>query len=314
RQVNRETYEAYLKGMYYLDKSEPGKFEEGMGYLFEAVESNPGDPLAYTGLADGYINMGHGPAPPPDVWSKARAATLRALKLDSTLAEAHGALADIKLYYEWDWAGAEKAFERALEINLNLAMAHYHHAWYLALVGRLDEAIVAHTKAKELDPLTASHAAMLGELYRFAGQYENALAEARGALEMSPGFGDAMLVIGSTYADMGNFDEAIRAHEEMYAVAPWYGYALGITYVRAGIPDKALPILAELEAEEPSAWGAFGLLMLNAVLGNMDEAYRWLAYEPAHAFLPWINIFPELEPFRADPRYAEYLHRLNLPG
>ena len=314
RQVNRETYAAYLKGMYNLNKSEPGKFEEGMAYLFEAVESNPGDPLAYTGLADGYINMGHGPAPPPDVWSKARAATVRALKLDSTLAEAHGALADIKLYYEWDWAGAEKAFDRALEINPNLAMTHYHHAWYLALVGQLDEAIIAHKQAKELDPLTASHAAWLGELYRFAGQYQNALELANESLDMGPDFGDGMYVMGNTYADMDRLDEAITAHEKMYAVAPWWGFALGITYVRAGIPDKALPILAELEAEESSAWGAFSLLMLNAALGNMDEAYRWLAYEPAHAFLPWINIFPELEPFRADPRYAEFRHQLNLPG
>ena len=117
--------------------------------------------MAYAGLALGYATLGHGLAPPPDAWPRARAAAQRALILDSTLAEGHAALADVKLYYEWDWDGAEQAFKRAMELNSSLAMNHYHYAWYHALFGRLDEAIAEHKRAQALDPLRPLHTAWL---------------------------------------------------------------------------------------------------------------------------------------------------------
>ncbi len=314
RKVNRETYEAYLKGMYNLSKEDPGKFEEGMAYLLEAVELNPADPLAYTGLAEGYINMGHGPAPPPGIRSKARAAVDRALKLDSTMAEAHAALALVKLYYEWDWEGAEASFQRAFQINDNLAGSHYHYAWYLVLMGRLDEGIVEHIRAKELDPFLPLYTAWLGALYRYNGQYEKAIAQARAGLDLNPKFGVPMLIMGNTYADMGDYDKAIKAHEDMVAVAPWWGYALGVTYVRAGMRDKATGVLAAMEAQPPSSWQAYGLAILNGALGNMEAASQRLEYDPHHAFVAWITIYPELELLHADPHIKGFYARLNLPG
>ena len=312
RPVNPETYEAYLKGMFYLDKSDPNEFNKGLMYLNEAIEKNPGDPLAYTGLAQGYINIGHGPAPPPGVWSKAEAATLTALKLDPTLAEGHASLARVKLYYQWDWQGAELEFERTIELDPSLAKNRYHHAWFLYLTGHMDEAIVEHTLAKELNPLTPLHTAWLGGLYYLDGQYERAIEEARNSLELNPEYGTGLLILGYAYLGMGKHEEAIAAHEKMASVAPWWSYALGATYARTGNISGAEKILAELEEAEATPWGAFTLISLNAALGNLDEAFKWLDYEQPHAWIPWVAVMTEFEPLRDDPRFKEFLVRMKL--
>jgi len=312
RPVNPETYEAYLKGMFYLDKSDPNEFNKGLMYLYEAIEKNPGDPLAYTGLAHGYINIGHGPVPPLGVWPKAQAATLTALKLDSTLAEAHAALARVKLYYEWDWPGAEREFERTIELNSSLAKTRYHYAWFLYLMGRMDEAIVEHTLAKELDPLTPLHTAWLGGLYLRDGQYERAMEEARNSLELNPDFGIGLLILGDAYLEMGMHEEAITTHEKMVSVAPWWNFFLGVTYARTGNISGAEKILAELEEAEATPWSALALLTLNTALGNLDEAFKWLDYEQPHAYIPWVAVGPVFEPLRNDPRFKKFLQRLNL--
>ncbi len=312
RPVNPETYEAYLKGMFYLDKSNPEEFNKGLMYLYEAIEKNPGDPLAYTGLAQGYINIGHGPAPPPGVWEKAQAATHTALKLDSTLTDAHASLARVKLYYEWDWSGAEREFERTIELNPSLVKNRYHHSWFLYLMGRMDEALVEHVLAKELDPLTPLYTAWLGALYLYDGQYEKALEEARKSLELNPDYGTGLLMLGGAYLEMGMPAEAIATHEKMAAVAPWWEYALGVTYARTGNISGAEKILSKLEEADPTPWGAFTLISLNAALDNLDEAFKWLDYEQPHAWIPWVSVLPEFEPLRSDPRFKEFLQRMDL--
>jgi len=311
--VNPAVYEAYLRGMYHLNKSTPKDFEKALSYFHQAVEKNPADPLAYAGLAFGYITLGHGPAPPPDAWPRARAAAERAVRLDSTLAEAWAALADIKTYYEWDWEGAERAFQRANELNASLPMNHYHYAWYLALFRRVEEAIAEHKRAQELDPLTPLHTVWIPGLYWYMGQYKKALVEARKTAEQYPDNATALFVLGTSAAQMGQHAEAIAAHEKMVAINPFWKFALGRTYALAGRTDDALNILTELEAQPPTSWGALGLADLNTVLGNKDEAFRWLGYDPPHGWLPWSRTNPALEPLRDDPRFQDLLQRMNLP-
>jgi serine/threonine-protein kinase len=140
RPVNPETYKAYLKGMFHLNKMTPEGTEKGLDYLRQAIEKDPADPLAYGGLALGYVASAHAPGAPPDAFARAEAAALEALELDDTLAEAHAALAQIKLYRDWDWAGAEQAFQRALKLNPSLTLTRAHYSFYLLLFGRTDEA------------------------------------------------------------------------------------------------------------------------------------------------------------------------------
>jgi serine/threonine-protein kinase len=311
RSIDPETYAAYLRGMFYLNGTTPDDFARGIAILEEAVATDPGDPLAYAGLALGYATLGHGPAPPPDAWPRARAAALRAVTLDSTLAEAHAALADVKLYYEWDWEGAERAFRRANQLNPSLAMNHYHYAWYNVLLGRLDEALAEHREARRLDPLTPLHSVWIPGLYLYGGQLEAALDGARRTLEQYPDHPIVLFVLGVAASELGHTDEAIAAHETMAEVNPFWKFALARTYAVAGRTDDARRIASELE-QQPSPWNALGLADIYAALGNADEAFRWLAYEPPHAWLPWVSRIPTLEPLRGDPRFQDLMERLDL--
>jgi serine/threonine-protein kinase len=314
--VNPAVYEAYLRGMHILNnRTTREDANAAIAHFNEAVEQNPADPLAYAGLALAYVTLGHGFDPPDDAWPRARAAAERALRLDSTLAEAWAALADYKSYGERDWEGAERAFRRANELNPSLAMNHYHYAWYLALFGRVEEALAEHRRAQELDPLTPLHTTWLPAVYWFSEDYERALPLARENMERyDPGV-IPHFVLGETLARMGLFDEAIATHEQLAAVFPPWSSAVGQTYARVGRIDDAQRILQEIEALPPSGWNAFGLALINAQLGNRDEALRWLEYEPAHAWLAWITTsqYPDLwEPHKDDPRYQALMRRMNL--
>jgi serine/threonine-protein kinase len=312
-QVNPETYKDYLRGMSLLNGSTDKEFDEGMEILLKAVEKNPADPLVYIGLAYGYASLGHSPSAPPDAWQQARAAAERALKLDPNLAEGYAIIADIKTYCERDWKGAEQNFRRAMELNPSLALNHYHYAWYLALMRRMDEAIAEHKRAQELDPMTPPHTAWLGGLYWYDGQYDKAIAEAQKCFKMREVSALGLLITGYGYAGKGMYEEAIDAHRKLVEVTPRFKYALGRTYALAGKKDEAQKILAELEKEEPSPFGAWALAIMFASLGEKDKAFQVLAYEPTHAWIPWFSVDPQFYPLRDDPRFKELERKFNLP-
>ena len=313
RTVNPGTYEAYLRGIYFVNKATPEAHEKGMAYLHEAVERDPAEPLAYAGLAIGYITLAHGPAPPVDALPRARAAAERALRLDSTLAETLAALAFLKGYYDWEWAAAEQDFQRALELNPSLAMAHYWYSWQLALFGQMDEAIAEHKRAREADPLNPLHTAWLGWLYYWEGRYEEAEDEARRSLELNPNFPVGHFVLGEVYAARGMYEEAIAAARKAVEVAPAWRWVLGRIYALAGRRDEARQIVAELEEQEVTPWNAFSLAVVYTALGEKDEAFRWLAYERPHAWVPWVRVDHMWKPLWDDPRFRDLLRRMNLP-
>ncbi|MCZ6916495.1 MAG: tetratricopeptide repeat protein, partial [Gemmatimonadetes bacterium] len=316
RTVDPETYEAYLQGIYFVNKATPEAHERGMAYLHEAVERDPAEPLAYAGLAIGYITLAHGPAPPVDALPRARAAAERALRLDSTLAETLAALAFLKGYYDWEWAAAERDFQRALELNPSLAIAHYWYSWQLALFGDMDEAIAEHKRAREMDPLNPLNTAWLGWLYYWEGRYEEAEDEARRSLELNPNFPVAHFVLGEVYAARGMHEEAIAIARKAVEVAPAWSWVLGRIYALAGRGDEARRIVAELQEQEVTPWSAFSLAVVHAALGEKDEAFRWLDYERPHAWIPWVRVDHMWKPLwddPDDPRFQDLLRRMNLP-
>lgn len=316
RTVDPETYRAYLRGMYHLNRSTPRDVNKGLAYLHEAVARDPGDALAYAGLALGYITSGHGPEPLPDAWPKAAEAAQRAIALDPGLAEAHAALADLKLYVEWDWAGAETAFRRANELSPSLAMNHYHYAWYLALFGRWEEAIAEHRHAQRLDPLTPLHSIWLAGLYLYQdlGRHAEAIEEVERALELQPENPLALLVLGRAQSAGGLHELAIATHERMVALNPVLTWQLGLTYADAGRLDEARGILERMSAEAPTPWTAFGRAMLHAQFGELDQAFEWLEFRPPHAWVPWVRVDPWMRPhLEGDPRLDAWLARMRLP-
>jgi serine/threonine protein kinase/tetratricopeptide (TPR) repeat protein len=312
RTIDPKLYESYLKGMFYVSQNNPESFEKGIRYLHQAVEIDPAEPLGYIGLAQGYVTIGHGGADEIDCYLRARAAAEQALKLDPHAAEAMGALAEVALYYEWDWKKAEELFHRSLELNPSLAMTHYHYAWYLALFDRLDEAIVEHKHARELDPLRALHTGWLGQLYNYAGRYDEAIIEAKKALEINPNFWPSYLVMRIAYSRKGMHEEAIAAAKNLVEINPLRGNPSLVTaYAEAGQREQALVIASKMEEDKTNSTA-----VAYQTLGDKERALQVLesCYEAHWSTLPWMRVHGnEFDPLRNDPRFQDLLRRMGLP-
>lgn len=318
RTVNPEAYVAYTKGKFYLNKLTPEGLKMGLDYMQQAIDKDPTNPLPYAALALGYCRIGHGTNPPPDAFTKAKAAALKAQELGGTLAETEAALGQIKLFEEWDWAGAEKDVQHAMALNPSLPDAQRIYSWYLLLTGRKDEAIAAMKRAIEVDPLTPLWSSDLAWQFWSLGRYQEAMDAAQKALELNPNFNQALCWLGFLYSEKGLFAEAVAAHQKLSTVSPPWRLALARTYAQAGRQDEARKMLAECLAGEPKptgAWDGWFLGEAYAALGEKDEAFHWLdeAVKERMTFIPWIRQNPAYAPLRSDPRFEELVRRMKLP-
>ncbi|MFQ6109654.1 MAG: protein kinase, partial [Candidatus Aminicenantales bacterium] len=316
--VNPEAHIAYLKGRSFLNKLTPEGIEKGLEYLQQAIDKDPANPLPYAGLALGYCTIGHGPSPPPDAFSRAKEAALKAKELGGTLAETEAALVMIYLYFEWDWADAEQAFQHALALNPSLADAHRNYSWYLFMAGKRDEALAEMKRAIEVDPLTPLWLSDLAWQYWSLGRYEEAIDAARQALELDPNFDQALWNLGNLYAEQGRYEEAIALHQKLSTLSPEWKWALVNTYCLAGRKDEARKMLANFLGGEPKptgAWDAWFLVEIYASLGEKEEAFLWLesAFKERNSLLPWLRENPGYAPLRSDPRFQDVVRRMKLP-
>jgi tetratricopeptide (TPR) repeat protein len=309
---------AYTKGRFYLNKPTPEEYEKGLTYMQQAIDKDPTNPLPYAALALGYCLIGHGTTPPPDAFARAKAAALKAEELGGTLAETEAALGQIKLFEEWDWAGAQKALQHAMALNPSLPEAQRMYSWYLLLIGRKDEAIAAMRRAIEVDPLNPFWSSDLAWQFWTLGRNQDAMDSARKALELDSNFDQALCWLGFLYSEKGMFTEAIATHQKLSAVSPPWKWALVRTYAQAGRKDEAMKMLAKYLAEEPKptgAWEGWFLGEIYAALGEKDEAFRWLeaAVKERMTFIPWIRENPAYTPLRTDPRFQDLVRRMKLP-
>lgn len=307
------TYKSYLRGMYHVQRDEPQEFKKGIAYLQEVIETGNADPLIYAGLAFSFTMQYHGSNPQKDFWEVAEEAATKAIALAPDLAEAHAALAFIYCYYHRDWTKAEIAFQKAMKINPNLAINHFHYAWFLAIFGKFDEAIKHHEIAKELDPFTPIYSADLSNLYIYAGLQDEAIQEAKYAIKNEPEFDWNQWALGNAFVNKGLFDEAIEAHQSLVSIDQNWKWALANTYARTGNRKKAKSLLHELESDTLSTRNYFGLAMCYTSLKEFDKAFEYLEMAEGDMWLPWIRTWPEFYPLRNDQRFNELLTTLKLP-
>ena len=313
RLVDPQSYEAYSRGMSELEKSTEEGMSKGLEYLQEAVNLAPEDPYANAGLALGYLTIAHSALDPGDALEHGEEYALKSLMIDSTLAEVHAALAMAYLYKSWKFAEAEKHFRRALELNPNLDMAHYHYAWELLLLGRPDEAISEHKLAQKYDPYNPLHTAWLGGLYEHYDRNEEAVQEALKSFGIQKDYPVGYMILGRAYLNMGREEEAIAAHQKLAELYPTQVALLCLTYIKTGHFDKADEILKTIEAQNVTSIIAYNRSRIYAVLGRKDDAFKWLNYEPHHGFVAWAVVNRDFESLHSDPRWDEFLRRLNLP-
>ena len=314
RKINPETYATYLRAKYNINKQTPEGLKKGIEYLNEVLKADPGDPYAYAALAIGYIDIAHGPLDAGDALEKAEAAALRAIKLDSTMAEVYTAFALITQYYNWKFDLAEKYFKKALALNPNSADTHYHYSWGLFWLGRIEEAIAEHKLAKKYDPFDPSNTAWLGSLYVTTGKYDDALLECQKAFEIQKDYPVCYFVIGDCYMAQGKYDEAIETFKKLAEVAPEWKFKLGCAYAVTGHQDETRKIIAEVLKGDITPFQAQGLAGMYAEIGDKEEAFKWLNQRPYHPWVPYVACSPQFKKLlQGDPRYEELLKKINPP-
>jgi len=315
--ASAEAHQLYLKGRYFWNKRTARDLQQAIAYFQQAVDKDPSDARAYAGLAEAYALMsGYSDAPATASMSKARVAAQRALQLDERLPEAHTALAVIAQDYDWDWPTAEKEYRRAIHLNPNYATGHHWYAECLALQGRFNEAFPEIESARQLDPLSLIIATDYGAILYFSRQYDRAIAQFRGVLEMEPNFPRAHMLI-SAYAQKGLFADALADAQGWHSPdeRPWIlameTYASGRSgdQVKAKLALEQMQRLRQYRAVDPLAFAVAYIGM-----GSTDKAMGWLekAYQERSSSLTALKVDPIYDPLRTDPRFQALLHRVGL--
>ncbi len=318
---NSEAYQLYLKGRYFWNKFTPEGFQKAIEYFQQAIEKDSAYALAYAGLADSYEMLGFwGVLPPREMWPKGKAAAMKALEIDETLAEAHVALGWVSFTYDWDWQAAEKHFERALALNPASRAANYPwYSIYLGALGRSEEAVAEAKRALDLDPVSPAINQNVAEQLYMARQFDQAIEQCRKTLEMDPSFPLTHSLLGRVCLAKGMYREALAEIEKYLALSPRNPAALAslaYAHARSGERSQALRVLDELRAlSKERHVPSYHFAIVYAGLGEKDQAFAWLekAYEERDGSLPMLKVNPSLDPLRADPRFADLVRRVGVP-
>ncbi len=326
RRVNPEAYEAYLQALQARNQRTKESIERSIAEFNRAVTIDPHYALAYAALGHSYAL-----APifavlnPAEALTRARDASLRAIALDDTVADAHTILGFVKAHYDYDWPGAERAYLRALELNPSSPYAHlFYSNSYLSPLGRHDAAIAEMKKAIELDPLSLPCVSFLGRTYIWARRYDEALEQFQRAETMNPSFVLNHERVAHLYAHLGKYEEAIDEDEKARLLSGENAERVIAKRnkirraLKARGPRGYWETLLEFSRDKenpPEAYVTpFGVAIVYTCLGDKDKAFEWLnrAYSGRDLHLTEVAIEPALDPLRSDPRFAELLRRVGV--
>ncbi len=324
RAVNPAAYEAYLKGRFFENKDTTEGFRKGLEYFQKAVEIDPKFALGYAWLAGSYVDLGNTSSMPSgETFPKAKAAAEKALGLDDTLADGHQVLALIRHLYEYNQAGAEREFKRAMELNPNLAGAHAGYSIYLDHMLRCDEAVAEAKKAKQLDPLSPEVNIPIGIAFVCARRYDEAIEHFQKDLDSDSTDYMARYWLAWAYMGQGKFEAAI-AEDQRLALnegLPGIGTRgqLAVFYALVGKKREAIKIVTDLKEKRTHEYVRPHMIaQIYAALGENDQALEWLekSYEEKDDWIVWTRMYVgELfhGPLRSDPRFKDLLRRVGLP-
>jgi len=318
---SNEAYQLYLKGLFHFANRTKEDVQKAIGYFQQATRLDPNFALAYVGISQSYSMMpSYSYLSPKEAFPQAKAAAQKALEIDPSLADAHGALATTFAAYDWNWVEAEREFKRAIELNPNVADIHYRYGLiYLIPAGRMDEAIREIKRALELEPLSIAMNANLAGAYMYARQNDRALEQARKTYDLEPNHITARVWLANVYESLGMYNEAIALSEQSLKNHMSDQYFLlysGYAYAKTGRRDKAedaIKKLRDLEKTEPVDSYTFAMLYVG--LGDKDKAFVELekSFNERGYYVPLLRVDPLMDPLRDDPRFADLIKRVGLP-
>jgi len=317
---NLEAYTLYLQGRYFRNQWSEDGLRQAIGYFEQAIARDPHFALAYAGMADAYLLLPFLSATtrPLEVFPRALAAVEQALQHGEAFAQVHTTMASAKLWYAWDWVGAEAAFKHALALSPNDAATHRRYAWFLIARGRQPDAIAVIHRAQELNPLSPGVTRSVGQVFYWARQYDQAIAYFQNALAMDPNVRMAYSGLVYAFLQQGLSAEALAACQQMvdrWGRDPWTLWDLGYASAVSGQRDQARQVLEELHVLAQHAyvkplvfaWIAIGL-------DETEQALVWLeqAYAEREPYLTLLNADPVYDRLRADPRFIALAQKIGL--
>ena len=319
RQVNPESYEAYLRGRHDLNNAtSEADLESSISNFQLAIAKNPQSGLAYSGLAVAYAALADFYRAPKEVMPKAKEAATRALHLDETLSEAHDALGWVEFAYEWNWPLAEQNLKRALELNPYNALAHDHYAYFLASLRGRDEAFAENQLARELDPFSLAILADSSFYFYMGRQYDRAIDQGQKALQLDPRCYTCRTYVALSEVQKGQFREATQEIEPVkFPEAAPIDVATTVSILAlAGETTRATSLEKSLQVQMMQRYVCpYEVATGYTALGKKDDAFKWLqkSYEAHSICLIWLNSEPRFDPLRSDPRFAALVRQVGLP-
>jgi eukaryotic-like serine/threonine-protein kinase len=316
---NPEAYQLYLKGRYYWNQRTNEGVKKGLEYFEQATEKDPGYALAYAGVADSYA-VGNGDylgLTPQEARPKAKAAAIKALEIDDSLAEAHTTLADTYLYYDWDFPKAQQEFLRAIAANPNYPTAHQWYSEYLYAVGRYDEAIAEAKRAQELDPLSMAINGSVDDAYFYARKYDLAIEQSKNTLKMDSNFIAEHMALADAYAQKKMDPEAVAEWQTVMNLSgrPALAAAAAEAYRTSGF-HGFLQTWLDYDLKDPDVdKRAYAVARRYALLGKKNETVAWLekAYANRSGGMVRLKSDPVFDSMRSEPDFEAIMRRMNFP-
>jgi len=309
----------YIRARHWWSRRGRENLFRAVGAFQQALDIEPTYAAAYSGMGDAYAQLGYGGfLRPDDAFPKAKAAAIRALELDSAIAEPHATLGFVAMYYDWDWMVAEREYRRALEVNDRYATAHEWFGLFLAAMGRFTEAQAAERRALALDPLSVGIASTAGWVQHYSGNQAEAERQLRIALRIDSTFAVGHLYLGRVLQFNGQLDSALAHFAAMGGLRAWVPTIAGEGYVYAqqGRVDRARQVLHQLDSLSRTQYvTAYAVALVHAALGQRDSAFAWLnkAVDERTHWLLWLNRDRRWDPIRSDPRFAAIARRVGVP-
>lgn len=321
-QKQLEAYRLYLKGRNAWNKRTREGMEQGIDYFQQAIAADPNYAAAYAGLADCYnMQVIYGVHEPKEGFPKAKAAAVKALEMDETLAEAHTSLAFIQFRWDRDRVEAEREFRLAIKHKPTYAPAHQWYSSYLVALERFDEAIAEARRTSELEPLSFTASSHLGWILYLAGRNDEAIEQCTRILRLDPNSFPARRYLGLAYEQKGMYSQAIDEFQKGVKISgsPLMLALLGHAYAASGKTKEARQVISDLqdlsESREARRYvSPYTVAAIYAGLGDKDQAFKWLeqAYEGRDVWLMNLKVDPVFAKLRSDKRFQDLLTRAGL--
>jgi TolB-like protein/Tfp pilus assembly protein PilF len=320
RPQDTEAYRLYLRGRYYFDQRTADGIRRSIESFQEAIKKDPNYALAYAGLANAYVSSDT-VLPPRQNVVLAKSAAVKALASDDSLPEVQTAVGRVLQHCDWDWAGAERAFKRAIELDPRYAEAHHMYSHYLTPVGRVEESVSEARVALELDPLDVLLNTHLAWAYLHARRYDESIAQSLRAISMDPNLEVVHTALARAYLGKKMYAEALAEFEKTLTLAGGVATGpdtyLGYTYAAMGRKAEALRKLAILrERYKQGQASAYDLAVVYTGLRETDQALEWLerAVMERSGGLLQLKADVMFDSIRSDSRFASIIGRLGLPN